>query len=168
MISPYVPFGYWTPGYCENDPTQDPESLVANRTFSASDTVISQYANSPTLYQLCLNMGEYIDPRADLDAFYAAVWDIDTAQGFGLDIWGRIVGVSRQLTITVPPENLGFDEGDDYMPFGQAPFYAGAPATSSYTLTDPAYRTLILVKALGNISSCTARSLNQLLQNLTY
>lgn len=166
MTSPYVTFGYWAPGYCEGDEAIDPASLVANRAFEVSDTVISQFANSPTLYQLCLNMGQYLDPRADLDAFYSAVWNIDTAYGAGLDVWGKIVNVSRQLTITVPPDNLGFDEGDDYQPFGQAPFYAGAPATSSYTLADPAYRTLILVKALANISSCTARSLNQLLQNL--
>ncbi len=129
--------------------------------------MISQYANSPTIRQLCAFMGEYVDPSANLDAFYDMVWNLDTAQGFGLDIWGKIVGVSRQLTIpaAVLP-NLGFDEGDDYQPFGQAPFYSIDAATDTYALSDQAYRTLILVKALGNISSCTARSLNQLLQNL--
>ncbi|WP_049018527.1 DUF2612 domain-containing protein, partial [Burkholderia multivorans] len=63
-------------------------------------------------------------------------------------------------------EYFGFKEGLNFEPFGQAPFYNGKIVTSSYTLTDDAYRKLILFKALANISSCTARSLNQLLQNL--
>jgi hypothetical protein len=61
---------------------------------------------------------------------------------------------------------MGFKEGLNYQPFGQAPFYNGSVATNTYALADPAYRTLILVKALANISQCSARSLNQLLQNL--
>ena len=135
--------------------------------FKPSDTLLAQYANSPTIVQLIANMAQYIDASADFDAFYDAVWNIETAQGYGLDVWGRIVNVSRQLTIAGAVSNLGFSEGGaSYSPFGQASFYTGVPATQSYTLADPAYRVLILVKALANISSCTPRSLNQLLQNL--
>jgi hypothetical protein len=136
-------------------------------------TIISQYANSRTLVQLVANMNEYIDPRADFDQFYSFVWDVTTAQGFGLNVWGKIVNVSRQLTITGAATYLGFDEAftaptatTGPQPWGQAPFYAGTPDTETYTLSDDAYRTLILVKALANISNCTAPSLNQLLQNL--
>lgn len=129
-------------------------------------TILAQFANSPTIVQLITNFNQYIDPQADLDAFYSMVWDVDTAQGFGLDYWGKIVGVSRNLTIPAGATNLGFKEGLNYQPFGQAPFYNGSVATNTYALADPAYRTLILVKALANISQCSARSLNQLLQNL--
>jgi hypothetical protein len=130
-------------------------------------TIISQYANSPTLLQLIESMNDYIDPAADFATFYDYVWNVDTAKGFGLDIWGRIVGIGRYLTIPNPaPIVLGFDEGQDYQPFDQAPFYDGGPNTITYTLDDDSFRTLILVKALGNISSCTAASLNQLLRNL--
>lgn len=128
-------------------------------------TIISQFAASPTICALVKNFNSCIDPRADLDAFYDAVWNIDTATGAGLDVWGRIVNVSRQLIIPASTVNFGYREGG-HQPFGQAPFYPGATATNSYALTDDAYRTLILVKALGNISTCTARSLNRLLQNL--
>jgi hypothetical protein len=129
-------------------------------------TILAQYGNSATIVQLVRNMNAYIDPQADIDNFYNFVFNVNTAQGFGLDIWGRIINVSRQLTISAAVANFGFKEGVNYQPFGQAPLYAGAPATSSYLLSDSAYRTLILVKALANISACTARSLNQLLQNL--
>lgn len=129
-------------------------------------TVISQYANSPTLVQLVDFMLQDIDPEADLDAFYDYVWNVLTAQGFGLDIWGRIVGIGRQLNIPGAVNNLGFSEGPTGQPFGQAPFYIGTPASTVYTLADDAYRTLILVKALSNISDCTAPSLNRALQLL--
>jgi hypothetical protein len=133
---------------------------------NVEETIVSQYANSPTLVQLVQNMNEYIDPRADFDAFYNFVWNVDTAQGFGLDIWGKIVNVSRQLNIPGVVANFGFNEGLNYQPFGQAPLYAGPPGSTVYNLTDDAYRTLILVKALANISDCTSPSLNQLLKNL--
>lgn len=129
-------------------------------------TILSQYGNSPILLQLMDNYNQYIDPQADLDSFYDYVWNVETAQGFGLDIWGRIVGVSRDLVVENSDFNFGFDDGvNDYAPFGQAPFYAG-PTTGSYKLSDAAYRVLILVKALSNISRTTIRSLNQLLQNM--
>jgi hypothetical protein len=136
-------------------------------------TILAQFANSPTIAQLVTNFNQYIDPRADLDSFYSMVWDVDTAQGFGLDYWGKIVGVARQLTIPGGATYLGFDEAftaptaaSGPQPWGQAPFYSGTLDTETFTLSDDAYRTLILVKALSNISNCTARSLNQLLQNL--
>ncbi|OYV46703.1 MAG: hypothetical protein B7X10_04775, partial [Burkholderiales bacterium 21-58-4] len=128
-------------------------------------TLISQYANSPTLTQLIENMNGYIDPSADLDAFYANVWDISTAVGFGLDIWGKIVGVNRTLQVPDSSGNFGFSEGGGFYPFGQEPFYAG-PTSGSWILGDDAYRTLILVHALANISACTVPSYNQLLKNL--
>lgn len=129
-------------------------------------TIISQYANSPVLDALIDFMSQDINPDADIDAFYDYVWNVATAQGFGLDIWGRIVGVGRDLNIPGTVVNFGFSEGAGYYPFDEQPFYNGPPATSVYTLGDEAYRTLILVKALSNISNVTASSLNNLLQVL--
>ena len=133
---------------------------------NVEQTIVSQYANSPTLVQLIENMNGYIDPQADFDAFYDFVWNIETAQAWGLDILGRIVNVSRQLNIPGAVLNFGFKEGVNYQPFGQAPLYAGTPASTVYSLSDDAYRTLILMKALLNISNNTAPAINQLLKNL--
>jgi hypothetical protein len=99
-------------------------------------TICSQYGNSTTLVKLICNMNEYIDPSADIDNFYNVVWNVDTAIGFGLDIWGEIVGVSREI----------FTDPVTY-------------------LDDDAFRSLILLKALSNISIDSAPSINQLLQN---
>jgi hypothetical protein len=132
--------------------------------INVEETIISQYGNSATITQLIRNMNNYIDPRTDLDTFYNFVWNVDTAKGFGLDIWGRIVNVSRELRI-VSINYFGFSEAF-LQPFSQAPFYDNTPSTQVYRLADEAYRKLILLKALGNISTLTAPSVNQLLQNL--
>jgi hypothetical protein len=131
-------------------------------------TIISQYGNSPTLLALIHGMNAHLDPRADFDAFFDFVWNVDTAQGFGLDIWGRIVNIGRELQLSGSPLYFGFSEAlPGSFPFNEQPFYDGsAPATQTYLLADDAYRTLILVKALANISSTNAPSLNRVLQNL--
>lgn len=136
--------------------------------LNVEQTIISQYGTSATITQLVRNMDAYIDPRADFDAFYDFVWNVDTAQGFGLDIWGRRVGISRELLIPPPIENFGFNEaGGSAHSFNESPFYDGVPPESAtYILADDAYRQLILVKALANISSTNAPALNRLLQNL--
>lgn len=128
------------------------------------DTIASQYANSPTIMSLIDAMNQYIDPAVDIEQFLSFVWNVDTAQGFGLDIWGRIVGVGRVLTIPGTGVYFGFDEQTEAEPFDQAPFYDGPPATQNFTLSDDAYRSLILTKALANISASTAPSFNALLQ----
>jgi len=138
-----------------------------------ADTLISQYANSPTLITLINAFDESVNPEDDLDTFYEFVWNIATAQGFGLDIWGRIVGIGRTVTFPSQEPNFGFEEAYTEptadagpQPFGSAPMFGGTLTSSTYTLTDDAYRTLILCKAMSNISDGSAPSLNRLLLNL--
>lgn len=136
--------------------------------IDVEQTIISQYGNSATITGLVQNMNEYLDPRADFDTFYDFVWNVETAQGFGLDIWGRIVNISRELLVPAAPDYFGFNEaGGSAHTFGDSPFYDGTPpATLIYTLADAVFRKLILIKALANISATTAPAINQLLQNL--
>jgi len=136
--------------------------------INVEQTIISQYGNSATITRLIRDMNEYLDPRADFEAFYNFVWNVDTAQGFGLDIWGRIVDIGRELLVSDADLYFGFSDAlPGSYPFGEQPFFDGTPpATQTFRLADDAYRTLILVKALANISATNARSLNQLLQNL--
>lgn len=134
--------------------------------FDVEQTIISQYGTTSTIAQLCKNMGEYFDPTADFDAFYDYVWNVETAQGFGLDIWGRIVVIGRELTVTVDDEYFGFQEAlPGSRPFNDVPFYAGSSITETYILEDAPYRQLILAKAMRNIASCSAPAINQLLNN---
>lgn len=106
---------------------------------NVEQTIISQYGNSAVISQLIYNMNAYIDPSADIDAFYNTIWNVDTAEGLGLDIWGRIVGLPTGRYIYTNPVTV---------------------------LNDTQFRTLILVKALSNISITSSPVFNQLLNNL--
>lgn len=128
------------------------------------DTVVSQFANSPVILRLIECFDDWLDPESLFDEFYTKIWDLDTAQGPGLDIWGRIVGVDRVLSFPASPSYFGFATGvRDFAPFGQAPFNAGTGATKNYALGDDAYRALIFVKAAANIAETSAPTLNRLL-----
>lgn len=138
-----------------------------------TDTLLAQYANSPTLSGLIDRFNAWIDPSVDMDAVYQRLWNVSTARGFGLDIWGKIVAIPRQIQIPVLPAYFGFDEAftvatavTGVQPFDQAPMYNGPLPTHTYTFSDDAYRKLIMVKALANITNCTAASLNALLRYL--
>lgn len=131
-------------------------------------TILSQFANSPTLLSLIESFNDCVDPSANIDAFYDNVWNIDTAAGYGLDVWGRIVGVSRVLQVSTGAW-LGFEEANDgsvETPFNQAPFYDGAATTGNYALTDDAFRQLILAKAYANICNGSIPGINQVLMIL--
>ena len=129
--------------------------------------MINQYANSPRINGILDKFADCIDPSARIDAFYNVVWNINTAQGFGLDIWGRIVGASRYLQVPTTVNYFGFqDFAGDYYPFNQQTFYSGPLKTSTYTLSDDAFRVLILAKALTNIVRATNPGINQVLQQL--
>lgn len=127
---------------------------------------MKQYAASPIIQQRIANRAGYFDPSPWMGQFYNVVWNVDTAQGFGLDIWGRIVGIGRELQVP-GVDYFGFSTSPQtWAPFGQESFYAGPAVTLTYRLADPAYRALILTKALGNVASTTPKSLNSVLQQL--
>lgn len=135
-------------------------------TFDVWETVISQYANSPIITTLITNFASFIDQSANFDAFFDLIMNVDSAVGYGLDVWGRIVGINRVLTVTLPQSYFGFKEAGDAVGFNQAPFYSGQPLTSNFSLDDISYRRLILVKAFANISQCSIPMLNQMLLTL--
>jgi hypothetical protein len=137
--------------------------------INLEETVLAQYSNSPILMQLVNNMNAYIDPYANLNNFYNQVWNVLTAVGYGLDRLGRVVGVSRTINIPFSATDLGFREAGAITPLGpggSAPFWDGSLTGNNYRLTDTAFRTLILVKAISNISVCSAQAINQQLTNL--
>ena len=131
-------------------------------------TVLSQYASSEHLMSLLAAIDAWISPDTNFENFYTLIWNIDTAQGYGLDVWGRIVGVNRVLTIT-NGFYFGFAQADDPAlvgTFGKAPFFSGESVTSNFTLTDDSFRQLILAKAAANITNGSIPAINAILMNL--
>lgn len=142
------------------------EAVAPPPTFNFSETILSQYANSPVLLRLIDNINTCINPSANIDSFYNLVWNLPTAQGYGLDVWGRIVGVNRVLQVTTSGYFSFKESGNPNGQFGQAPFYAGQPVTSNYALTDDAFRILIYAKAAANICNGSILAINQILMTL--
>jgi hypothetical protein len=135
--------------------------------FDVWKTILSQYANSSILTRLIENMDSYLDQSTNFDAFFDLIWNVDTAQGYGLDVWGRIVNVSRTLSVSTGGDFFGFQEaGGSAQPFNQAPFFSGQQISDNFILTDSAYRTLIFAKALANICDGSIPAINQILLNL--
>lgn len=142
------------------------ESINDIQPFDYEKTVLSQYAQSPVISQLIERMAEYFDPSANIKAFYDTVWNVDTARDFGLDIWGRIVGVGRYIAIPATVTKFFGFRGNG-QPLNQYPFYPSTgTATQTYRLADDAYRQLIMAKALSNICRTDILSLNALLNLL--
>ena len=105
--------------------------------IDVEQTIASQYGNSPTILALINGMNENIRPDADIDNFFNTIFNVATANLFGLKIWSRIVGIPQSLIV----------------------------ALGTY-LDDPdTFRSLIMLKALSNISRASAPAINQLLQN---
>lgn len=135
--------------------------------FNVMDTVLSQYANSPIIMQLVQNLSAYFDQTKNLDDFYDVIFNINTAQGYGLDIWGRIVGVNRVLQVSAGL-TFGFEEAGTVsaVGFNQGNFFSGGALTNNVALSDDAFRILIFAKALSNISDGSIASINQILLSL--
>jgi len=134
--------------------------------FDPWTTILAQFANSPTLTALITNMAGYIDPTPWFEQFFDVVMNIPTAAGFGLDVIGRIVGVSRVLNVG-SSESFGFEEAlPGSLPFNEGTFYTGSQITTNFSLADDPYRILIMAKALANISDGSIASVNMILSSL--
>ncbi|MBN6824311.1 DUF2612 domain-containing protein [Methylobacterium organophilum] len=97
---------------------------VALGTFPKFDwrqTILSQYANSDRITGLIETFFAATDQTANFDAFWDNIWNLDTAVGYGLDVWGRIVGINRVLQVA-NDQFFGFAEAGDALPFGDARF----------------------------------------------
>jgi len=147
------------------------------RFFDWRQALLSQYANSPIIVGLLDALSYAIDRQAAFDAFFDAVWNVDTAVGFGLDIWGRIVGVNRALFVDdgdpIPATAyLGFSTASDAHTFGDGVFWGVSTGGSStaftpnFLLTDIAYRQVILAKAALNVTNSSIPAINAILRAL--
>lgn len=137
------------------------------------DTILTQYSASQKLISIIDTFNQAINLDDFTDEFIEKVWDVSTCETFGLDMWGKIVGISRYISAPVESTSIGFSEADDGnpdypTPFNESPFYGGTQETTNVRLADDAYRTLILCKAFTNISIATIPDINRFLRILFY
>lgn len=128
------------------------------------ETVISQYAHSSNMLELIARFDAAIDPKEAVEALRRDVLDPDTAEGWGLDVWGRIVGIGRTFESINDVAAWGF-AGSGANLFGHGVFYA-PHIGKTHMLADNAYRLLIYMKAAANITDGTLPDINRIMATL--
>jgi len=96
-----------------------------------------------------------------LDDIHTHFYDIETADGYWLDVWGRIVAMPRSVSLP-STDYFGF-YGTPFTPFNHAPFYGGIPDLNNVTMDDTIYRKAIKAKALANRSGRAIPDINAVL-----
>lgn len=141
-------------------------SPIGTAPFVWQDTILSQYANSLRILSVIASFADSELQTTNFDNFYDDIWNILTARGFGLDLWGRILGISRTLTVDAG-SYFGFEEA---LPgsngWNQQAWYSGPPSSGNYDLSDAAYLQLLLAKAAFNICDGSIPSINKILMAL--
>ena len=134
-------------------------------TWDIAETVQSQYATSKRMRAVIDAFWQAINPKSDIDLLYTKLVNPRTAEGYGLDIWGRIVAIGRSyLAVDDGTPYFGFDppegvKNERLNSFGNAPFYK--QIYGKVRLADPMFRTYVFLKALINIGDSSLASLNQ-------
>ena len=96
------------------------------------DTIIRQYFTSPRMRRVLGNFRDNLDAAPFYEMLLDRIIDPRTAVSWGLDIWGRIVGVSRYLDVEAD-KFIGFEEAADITTdtFGYAIWYNGFDASGA-------------------------------------
>lgn len=107
-----------------------------------NNIVQAQYIGT-NIEKLLLNLEKVFNKHIKevVDSFCADIYDLRTAKGVGLDIWGEILNFPRVIR--------GFEDGDDYI-----------------TLSDDEYRTILEIKALQMTTNETIPAMNRDLKRL--
>lgn len=64
--------------------------------FSIDVTIQSQYSDSPHIKSVIHSYYDFVSPQKDIDLIYNKMINLYTAEGYGLDVWGRIVNIDRE------------------------------------------------------------------------
>jgi len=133
--------------------------------WDIAETIQSQYATSKRMCAVIDAFWQAINPKNDIDLLYKKLVNPRTAEGYGLDVWGRIVAIGRSyLAVDDGTPYFGFDppegvKNERLNTFGNAPFYK--QIYGKVRLADPMFRTYVFLKALINIGDSSLASLNQ-------
>lgn len=134
--------------------------------FDPAPTIISQYANSPVMLALISAMSKWVCGAGMFNDFFNKVWNLDSAEGYGLDVLGRIVGASRIVNLPAPGTYIGFAGQTTAENWGFGEWYRGAVTTNNIRLLDDTYRHVIAAKVLANVWDGSIPGANRILMTL--
>lgn len=118
--------------------------------------MLSQYANSPTIVKLVEGIKGELNNAQTIGDWFRLVFNLKTAYGAGLDIWGKILDQSRRFIYT-DSENNKFDvylQGEQTI---DGVHYSAEEIEEKY-------RMILFFKSFSYITNSSIKSLNDLLQ----
>lgn len=130
-------------------------------------TILSQYSNSPTITSLIEGIAKILDPTEDLAMIQKRIFDPTLATGNAIKTWSEIVAMESTNGVDV-------EEGDNYFgydksrlhPYDNYPFVHDEPGSGRFEFTDASLQTLVMAKALANISTATLPVLKDYLKQI--
>lgn len=118
--------------------------------------MLSQYANSPKFVKLVEGLKEQFSNAKTMEDWFNIVFNMKTASGFGLDIWGLILNRSRLLYYKDTDGNE------------QSIYLRGEQTIGGETYTaeqiEETYRMLLFFTAFSYITNSTLKNFNDLLR----
>lgn len=118
--------------------------------------MISQYANSPRFVKLVEGMRSQFNNAQTIEDWFNVVYNLKTAEGYGLDIWGIILNRSRYITYN--------DNGTE-----KTVYLKGAKTVDGIDYTEEQienlYRSVLFLTLMSYITNATMNSLSLLLRD---
>lgn len=118
---------------------------------------LSQYANSPKFETLRKELVDIFNQVSTIQSFYDYVFNLKTATGYGLDIWGGILDQDRYFTYY----NYGTNQYE-------VVYLKGGQTVDGIIYSDEEienmYRLILFLKAMSYISNASIAKLNEMLQ----
>ena len=115
--------------------------------------MIGQYANSPVLVSLDNGLKELFNDSPFVVNWYNAVFNMNTATGYGLDIWGKILNRNREFIYN----------GTEYYLQGEQTI--GGVHFSEEEMEN-LYRLVLQITAMRYIGNASIYSINNILQTI--
>jgi hypothetical protein len=113
--------------------------------------VILQYSDKPNARAEMTNLLAEYQQLWDFFGEFVPNFDIDQAWGDRLDLIGKIVGLSRTISLLIDKKYFGFDHQPNARGFGQAPFYRYYDELFTSTdLNDTDYQFYLKAKIIKN------------------
>lgn len=133
--------------------------------MNINDTILRQYSNSPKIKNIIYTFNNGVDVTNIVNNFYDDIFNLETAKSYGLDIWSRIVDVSRYVKFEELGDTFGFKD-QNLQTFNNGSFYSGVKSTNTLRLSDDFFRLVIKSKAAVNISNSTIKDTNRILSSI--
>lgn len=127
-------------------------------------SILWQYENADKLVRLIQSQQAWIDENQNKfwSDWFRDVFDVDTANSFGLSVWARILGINLAVTTTPTVGNTSWGFGANRRNFGNGNF--GRDRDGQISLSLDQQRLVIKLRLAQIIVRPTAYYINEMLE----